>query len=111
MTTTLDPRAKHVVLINTFLVEPSRAEELLTILSRATVDGMQNLPGFVSANLHMSKDKTHVANYAQWRSQADLDAMMQNPAAKPHMQEAAEVATSFEPIVYELREAHGGTAT
>ena len=106
MTTTLDPSAKHVVLINTFAVEPSRAEELLSILSRATVDGMQKMPGFVSANLHMSNDKKHVANYAQWRSQADLGAMMQNPAARTHMQEAAKIATSFEPIYYELREAH-----
>lgn len=109
MTTILDPSAKHVVLINTFSVEPSRAEDLLAILSQATDKGMSKAPGFVSANLHMSNDKKHVANYAQWRSQADIDAMMKDPAATKHMQEAAAVATSFEPIYYELREAHGGT--
>ena len=104
--TTLDPNDGHVVLINTFTVDPSKAEALLKLLKDATDKGMRQLPGFVSANLHMSKDKKHVANYAQWRSQADIDAMMKNPDAQVHMRKAAEMAVSFEPIYYELREAY-----
>ncbi len=104
--TNLNPAAGYIVLINTFTVEPSRAEELLGVLSRATETGMRQMPGFVSANLHVSPDKRHVANYAQWRSQEDLDAMMKNPAAQVHMQEAASIARSFDPIYYELRETH-----
>ncbi len=104
--TTLDPAAGYVVLINTFTVEPSRAEELLTALSRATATGMRQRPGFVSANLHVSHDKRHVANYAQWRSQEDLDSMMKDPAAQEHIRAAAEIATSFDPVYYELRETH-----
>jgi quinol monooxygenase YgiN len=49
--TTLDPNDGYVVLINTFKVEPDRAEELLGALSRATEHGMRQRPGFVSANL------------------------------------------------------------
>ncbi len=109
--TNLDPSAGHLVLINTFTVEPARAETLLQILSQATEEGMWHMAGFVSANLHMSRDKQHVTNYAQWRSQADLDAMMRNPAAQKHMHEAAAVATSFEPLCYELREVHGPATT
>lgn len=105
--TTLDPSAGYLVLINTFTVEPSQAEKLLQILSKATEDGMSKMPGFVSASLHMSRDKKHVANYAQWRSQEDVDAMMSNPAARTHMKEAAAVAASFEPVYYDLRETHG----
>lgn len=63
-------------------------------------------PGFVSANLHMSDDKRHVTNYAQWRSREDLEAMMANRDAQPHMREAAAIAASFQPIYYELRETH-----
>jgi quinol monooxygenase YgiN len=59
-----------------------------------------------SANLHISKDKKHVVNYAQWRSQDDLDAMMKDPTAQTHMKEAAAIAISFEPIYYDLRETH-----
>jgi hypothetical protein len=64
----------------------------------------------VSANLHVSQDKCHVANYAQWRSQEDLDAMMKDPAAHVHMREAASVATSFSPLYYTLVETHSAEA-
>lgn len=63
--TTLDPDAGHLILINTFDVEPGRAEELLELLSHATEDVMRHQPGFISANLHLSKDGAHVANYVQ----------------------------------------------
>lgn len=106
MVTKLDAGAGYVVLINTFEVDPLRADELLSILSRATSEVMRFEPGFVSANLHISPDRRHIANYAQWRSQEDLDAMMGNPAARAHMREAASVAASFTPLYYELRESH-----
>ena len=104
--TTLDPDADHVVLINTFTVEPDRAEELLEALSQATEQGMAQRPGFVSANLHVSLDGRHVTNYAQWRSQDDIDAMMADETAQVHMREAAGIAVSFDPIYYRLRETH-----
>ena len=104
---TLDPEAGYVVLINTFTVDPSKAETLPSALSHATEHGMRQRPGFVSASLHLSRDKRHVTNYAQWRSQADLDAMMSDPAARAHMSESAAIAVSFDPIYYELREPHG----
>ncbi|PZO66979.1 MAG: antibiotic biosynthesis monooxygenase [Paracoccus denitrificans] len=105
--TTLDPNSGYFVLINTFTVDPSKAEELLAVLSEATEHGMRQRPGFVSANLHISTDRRRVANYAQWRSQADFEAMMIDPEAKSHMMRAAEIASSFDPIYYELRECHG----
>ena len=103
---TLDPQTGYLVLINTFTVDPARAEDLLNALSQATEHVMRQQPGFISASLHVSRDGTHVANYAQWRSQADLDAMMRDPAAKAHMREAGGMATSFDPIYYDLRETH-----
>ena len=104
--TILDPAAGYLVLINTFTVEPSRADELIAVLSEATETTMRHYPGFVSANLHLSHDQRHVANYAQWRSKDDLDAMMKDPKAQGHMRVAASIATSFTPIYYELRETH-----
>lgn len=104
--TTLDPSANHVILINTFTVDPDKADALLEVLSRATEARMRHVPGFVSANLHISHDRRHIANYAQWRSQADLDAMMADPASRSHMQEAANLATFFSPIYYSLQETH-----
>lgn len=104
--TMLDPKSGYVVLINTFTVDPDKAEQLLAVLSEATENGMRGRPGFVSANLHLSNDKKHVANYAQWRSQADLDAMMADASSREHMEKAAGIARSFDPIYYELRECH-----
>lgn len=100
----LDPADGYVVLINTFTVDPANAEQLLAELTRATEHGMRQLPGFVSANLHISQDRRHVANYVQWRAQADLNSMMEDPAAQKHMRKAADLAISFQPIYYELRE-------
>lgn len=104
--TTLNPKDGYFTLINTFAVEPAKAEELLKILSEATEHGMRQRPGFVSANLHVSLDRKHIANYVQWRSKADNDAMMNDPEAQKHMRKAAETATAFDPIYYELRESH-----
>ncbi|MGI4793157.1 MAG: antibiotic biosynthesis monooxygenase family protein [Janthinobacterium lividum] len=106
--TILDPQAGHITLINTFEVEPGHADELLAVLSRATDDYIRTVPGFISANLHVSFDKKNVANYAQWRSQADLDAFMADPQARAHMHEAAAIATSFRPLLYALRETRSG---
>ena len=102
--TTLDPDDNDIVLINTFAVEPDNAEALLGELIKATEQGMRRRPGFVSANLDISQDRKHVANYAQWRSQADIDAMMADPDAQAHMRRAADLATAFDPIYYELRD-------
>ena len=103
--TVLDASAGHLTLINTFTVEPERAEALLALLSEAT-HRIRRMPGFVSANLHMSRDRRHVANYAQWRSHADLEAMLNSPEAQAHLREAAAIAASFTPILYDLRETH-----
>ena len=102
--TTLNPKDGFVVLINTFTVEPAKADDLYKELLEATEKGMKPRHGFVSANLHVSNDRTHVTNYAQWRSQADIDAMMADPTAQAHMKRAANIAVSFEPIYYELRD-------
>lgn len=91
-----------IVLINTFTVEPSRSEELLQVLTHATHDVMQHMAGFVSANLHVSIDKRHVANYAKWRSMEDIQAMMKQPQAQAHMSVAAGIAESFQPLYYTL---------
>ena len=39
--TTLDPNDGHITLINTFTVDPAKADELLKILSEATEHGMR----------------------------------------------------------------------
>jgi heme-degrading monooxygenase HmoA len=82
----------YSVLINVFTVEPARQQELIDLLVEATEDVMRHLPGFISANLHKSPDGTRVANYAQWRTEADWRAMLKNPEAQKHMKQAVEIS-------------------
>ncbi len=91
-----------VTLINVFTVAPEDQDRLLEVLSEATEQVMNGMPGFVSTNLHESLDGTKVVNYAQWRSKEDFEAMLQNPEAAAHMGEAAGIAENFEPHLYEV---------
>jgi quinol monooxygenase YgiN len=104
--TVITAPATSATLINVFTVEPDRAHELAGILSAATDAVMQHLPGFISANIHVSTDGTRVVNYAQWASVADFEAMQQNPNAREHMGTAAALATSFDPHFYTVESVH-----
>ena len=103
---TLDPRDNYCILINTFEVDPQNADKLVDVLHEAS-EPIGRLPGFVSANLHISDDRTRVVNYVQWRSHADFEAMQKDPDARPHMKEAADLAKSYDPVFYTLRHAVG----
>jgi quinol monooxygenase YgiN len=92
---------KLVTLINVFTVEPAKQQQLIDLLIHATGVAMRHVPGFISANIHRSLDGKKVVNYAQWRSVEDFEAMQKNPAAKPHMKQAAALA-KFEPGLYEV---------
>src|SRR6202047_2824934 len=96
---TISPSRKLVTLINVFTVEPVNQQQLLELLARATETSVRHAPGFVSASLHRSLDGTKVTMYAQWRSVEDYQAMRENPAPLPFLQEALTIDT-FEPSMY-----------
>ncbi len=100
--TQITQNADVVTLINVFTVEPQDQQRLVDSLAESTESAMNRLPGFVSANIHKSFDGTKVVNYAQWESREAFEAMLENPEAAPHMKEAAEIAVSFEPHLYEV---------
>jgi hypothetical protein len=90
-----------VTLINSFTVAPELQDELIRLLVLATEQVMRHRPGFVSANIHRGLDGTRVANYAQWRSREDFEAMLRDPVAQVHLRETAAIA-SFDPVLYEV---------
>ncbi len=102
--TTLDPAAGYVTIINTYAVAPERAQELLDFLMRSTVETMQYVPGFVSANFHVNLDRTQVVNYAQWRNREAILAARDNPEVAARISAGSKIADSFKPIQYELRQ-------
>jgi quinol monooxygenase YgiN len=104
--TTIKQQAGCTTLINVFTVEPGRAMELTALLRAATDEVMRHQPGFKSANIHLSTDRTRVVNYAQWDSVEAYQAMLANPATQPHMTNAAAIAVSFDPHLYTVESVH-----
>src|ERR1700675_4960782 len=93
---TISPSRKLVTLINVFTVEPDNQQQLLELLARATESSVRHAPGFISSSLHRGLDGTKVTMYAQWRSVEDYQAMRENPAPLPYLQQALAIAR-FEP--------------
>ena len=103
---TIEQNSPYATLINVFTVEPDRAQELADLLTNATAEVMQHLPGFRSASIHLSTDHTRVVNYAQWDSAEAFSAMQANPAAREHMSAAAQIARGFDPHLYTVESMH-----
>jgi heme-degrading monooxygenase HmoA len=108
-TTAIAKGASPITLINVFTVKPEDQDKLVTMLNEATEKTMRNQPGFVSANIHKSLDGLRVANYAQWRTKQDFEAMLKNAEATAHMQAIGKIAT-FDAHVYAVSEVHAGPA-
>jgi antibiotic biosynthesis monooxygenase (ABM) superfamily enzyme len=104
--TTISVDAPVATLINVFTVRPERQRELADLLITATEEVMQHLPGFIAANIHVSTDGVRVVNYAQWETAEAFQAMLANPEAKEHMDQAAAIADSFDPHLYSVLSVH-----
>lgn len=105
--TMISPSRKLVTLINVFTVEPANQVRLVELLARATETSVRHAPGFISASLHRSLDGKKVTMYAQWRSVEDYQAMREDPAPLPYLQQALAIAT-FDPGMYEVVEVYAG---
>lgn len=85
-----------------FTVKPKNQQKVIDVLVEAGEQTMNQLPGFISSNLHRSFDGKYVVNYAQWRSREDFEAMLHNPLALPHIDAAAALSESYNPILSEV---------
>jgi quinol monooxygenase YgiN len=108
--TTIQKPSPCATLINVFTVEPERARDLAELLTIATDEVVQHLPGFISANIHLSTDRTRVVNYAQWESAEAFQAMLNNPHAREHIDKAAALAAGFDPHLYTVESVHHALA-
>ena len=99
-TTTISTEQDLMTFVNVFTVEPEHQQELIDVLVEAT-EVMRTIDGFISANLHKSRDGRRVVNYVQWRTEEHFARMLQEPRARPHMERAAELGT-FDPITCDV---------
>lgn len=102
MIATIDASAEVFTLINTFHTSTDRQEAIVRSLSAFTRDVARHLPGFVGSSVHVSLDGARVVNYVQWRSHADLQAMLATPEVKAHMAEVAGFADRIDPVPYRV---------
>jgi quinol monooxygenase YgiN len=108
--TTISLSPRLVTLINVFSVEPANQQRLLELLARATETSVRHAPGFISSSLHRGLDGTKVTMYAQWRSVEDYQAMRENPAPLPYLQQALAIAR-FDPGMYEVVQIFSGAGS
>ena len=94
-----------VTLVNVFTVEPKDQLRLVEHWQQATEEVIRHLPGFISANVHRSRDGTKVINYAQWESEDAFDAMRHNPEAAAHLRTLGQIGTPA-PVVCEVVSVH-----
>lgn len=63
--------------INVFTVAPENAQALIDLLIEAA-NSVKNVPGWLSANIHLSLDGTRVVNYAQCENFEAWETVMEN---------------------------------
>src|SRR5438105_13912099 len=90
-----------VTQITTVKLPPDNQDEVLNLMmERARF--MATQPGFVSINLHRSKDGSHVINYIQWADADTLAAAHHSPEFRKKWPRFGEIAEEIEPCLYDL---------
>lgn len=96
--------AQIQTVITTFETSPGACEDLLDLLTAAYSDFISKQPGFVAAALHVNDARTRIANYSQWESREDFQAMLRTGEMRTRNRAIYELCRSFEPVMYEVAE-------
>jgi heme-degrading monooxygenase HmoA len=87
--------------ITTVKLPPDNQDEILKLMmERARF--MATQPGFVSVNLHRSKDGSHVVNYVQWTNPDKLAAAHHAPEFRKKWPRFGELVQEAEPCLYDV---------
>jgi len=87
--------------ITTVKLPPENQEEAVNLMiERARF--MATQPGFVSVNLHRSKDGSHLVNYIQWTSPEKLEAAHQSPEFRKKWPQFGKLANDIDPCLYDV---------
>ncbi len=95
------PNAGICTQITTVKLPPDNQDEVLNLMiERARF--MATQPGFVSVNLHRSRDGSHVVNYIQWTSPEKLQAAHRSPEFRKKWPQFSDLADEIEPGLYDV---------
>lgn len=79
--------------INFIDVSPAKSQDIIKVFSNYYKNILQNMNGFVSANLHKSDDGTRIINYVQWDSFDGLTSLFRDETAKEFNKELKEISS------------------
>lgn len=69
-------------------------------MKEATEKVLCKLPGYISANLHISDDKKTITNYAQWATIEDFHNMLRDEEAKKYAESASDISIHNKQVTY-----------
>ena len=87
--------------ITTVKINPESQDEILKLM-KERARFMATQPGFVSVNLHRSKDGSHIVNYVQWTNEAKLAAAHQSPEFRKKWPRFGELVKEADPCLYDV---------
>jgi heme-degrading monooxygenase HmoA len=87
--------------ITTVKLPPDNQDEVLQLM-KERAKFMATQPGFVSVNLHRSKDGGHVVNYVQWTSPEKLAAAHHSQEFRKKWPRFGELVKEAEPCLYDV---------
>ena len=87
--------------ITTVKLSPDNQDEVLKLM-KERARFMATQPGFVSVNLHRSKDGSHVVNYVQWTNADRLTAAHHSPEFRKKWPRFGELVKEADPCLYDV---------
>jgi heme-degrading monooxygenase HmoA len=90
-----------VTQITTVKLPPDNQEEVLNLMIERS-RFMATQQGFVSVNLHRSRDGSHVVNYIQWTNADKLAAAHHAPEFRRKWPRFGQLVNEIEPCLYEV---------
>lgn len=99
---TITQGADVQTVITTFEMSPGTCQDLLDALTDAYRSFISKQPGFIAAGLHVNDAQTRIANYSQWRSREDFQAMLRSDEMRERNRQLNALCRSFEPVMYDV---------
>lgn len=99
---TIQSPANCQTVLTTFEMTPGTCHDLLDALRDAYETFISKQPGFIGAGLHVNDAQTRIANYSQWRSREDFQAMLRSDEMRARNRVIASLCKNFEPVMYDV---------
>ncbi len=92
----------YQTVITTYEVTPGTFLDLVDELKGAFDSYIQHQTGFVNAAIHVNDAQTRIANYSQWETREDFQAVLRSAEMRVFNRKFSELCKSFEPVLYEV---------